>query len=122
MNSSALAERVWNVGHHVSWDLMKILGVSSRHYSNLALETIHIKRQRNFLNHNRGKLGTAYVCRNCVCRVTGHARKVCDIHHVTPQVFYIGHETPQLFYIGHVTPPSVLYWSSDPKKCAVWRI
>ena len=33
-------------------------------------------------------------------------RKVCDIRHVTPKVFYF----------GQVTPSSVLYWSHDLKS------
>ena len=36
VNASALAEHVWNIGHHVNWDSMEVLGVSSRHYSRLA--------------------------------------------------------------------------------------
>ena len=60
VNASALAEHVWNVGHHVNWDSMKVLSVSGRHYSRLALEAIHIRRQKNSLNRDRGKLGTAY--------------------------------------------------------------
>ena len=37
-----------------------VLGVSSRHYSRLAQEAIHTRRQKNSLNGNWGKLGTAY--------------------------------------------------------------
>ena len=59
VNASTLVKNVWNAGHQDNWDSMKVLGVSSRHYSRLALEAIHIRRQKNSLNHNRGKLGTA---------------------------------------------------------------
>ena len=45
----------------------------------------------------------------CVCRMT---RKECDIHHVTPKVFYI----------GHVTLPSATYWSCDLKVCYMANI
>ena len=60
VNASALAEHVWNAGHQVDWDSMKVLDASSRHHSRLALEAIHIRRQKNSLNRDRGKLGTAY--------------------------------------------------------------
>ena len=49
-----------NAGHQVGWDSIKVLGVSSRHYSRLAQEAIHIRRQKNSLNGDRGKLVNAY--------------------------------------------------------------
>ena len=60
VNISALAEHAWNSGHHVDWDSMAVVGVSYWHYSRLALKVIHIRRQKNSLNHDRGKLGVAY--------------------------------------------------------------
>ena len=48
---------------------------------------------------------------NCACCVIG---EVCDIHHVTPKVFYSGHVTPPS---GPVTPKSVLY-SEYKMNCA----
>ena len=41
-------------------DSMAVAGLSYQHYSRLALEVIHITRQKNFLNFDWGKLGVAY--------------------------------------------------------------
>ena len=61
VNASALVEHAWNASHHVNWDSTEILGVSSWFYSRLALEEIHIRRQKNSLNCDRGKLGIVHV-------------------------------------------------------------
>ena len=60
MNASTLVEHVRNVSHHAKWDSMNILGVIIQHYSRVALEAIRIKRQKNSINRDQGKLGTAY--------------------------------------------------------------
>ena len=49
-NASALVEHAWTAGDRIDWDSARILSISSGYYSRLALEAIHIRRQRKALN------------------------------------------------------------------------
>ena len=56
-NASALAKHAWTAGHCIDWDSKRM---SSGYYSRLALEAIHIRRQRKALKRGAGHLDLSY--------------------------------------------------------------
>ena len=59
-NRIPLAEHAWTAGHRIDWDSAGILSISSGYYSRLALEAIHIRKQRKALNRGPGHLDLSY--------------------------------------------------------------
>ena len=59
-NASAIAEHAWAADHRVAWESTTILSVDSGHYSRLAREAIHIRKQKKALNRDLGQLNSIY--------------------------------------------------------------
>ena len=59
-NASAIAEHAWAADQQVAWHSTKILSVDSGHYSRLAREAIHIRKQKRALNRDVGQLNSIY--------------------------------------------------------------
>ena len=59
-NASAVAEHVWNAGHHVDWSGVTILDLDQNLHRRLNLEACHIRMQPSPVNRDRGSLPPVY--------------------------------------------------------------